>query len=339
MKGLNAYKVGLSPPPSSHHHCRNHFIMADTPSSSSQADNAGSAFFDSFFNTALSRANMSSSQLRGLTEEISSAAHPLPSSQRDVYAADGNGLDCGRDPGDVPPPPVEEERKTRQQSALANGVSSLNLGTASAGPSSSSTAYISPSGSSSNVNQMDARAAASALLSRTHSSSHTPSIPANRDIETLLTRGGGLGTPTGERTFIGTSFHPSTSGTSTPVMDQNGLGWPAKSTLNRLNHTPAQAAANELRLSKAIQTVLECIGEDPSRSGLQRTPERYAKALLWMTRGYEVRLSDVIANAIFDEEHDEMVIVRDIEIFSLCEHHLVPFTGKVSAEQQGKKGK
>ncbi len=48
-----------------------------------------------------------------------------------------------------------------------------------------------------------------------------------------------------------------------------------------------------------------------------------------MTRGYEVRLSDVIANAIFDEEHDEMVIVKDIEIFSLCEHHMVPFTGKI----------
>ena len=110
----------------------------------------------------------------------------------------------------------------------------------------------------------------------------------------------------------------------------SGLGWPAKSTLDRSQHSAEQAEENQARLSAAIKTVLECIGEDPWRSGLAKTPERYAKALLWMTKGYEVRLSDVIANAIFDEQHDEMVIVRDIDIFSLCEHHLVPFTGKVS---------
>lgn len=177
-----------------------------------------------------------------------------------------------------------------------------------------------------------ARAAATALLSRSSSSqlvNHgAPSTKITPDLDALATtRGGGLGTPTGERTYIGSAWAP--SGTATPVMDPNGLGWPAKATLDRLNHTPAQAASNQARLASAIATVLECIGEDPSRSGLVKTPERYAKALLWMTRGYEVRLSDVIANAIFDEEHDEMVIVKDIEIFSLCEHHMVPFTGKI----------
>ncbi|PWN44654.1 GTP cyclohydrolase I [Ceraceosorus guamensis] len=121
----------------------------------------------------------------------------------------------------------------------------------------------------------------------------------------------------------------SASGQRTPVMDKDGLGWPAKSTLDRLNHTPAQAAANSARLAGAVRTILQCLGEDPDREGLRRTPERYAKALLWMTRGYEERLSDVISNAIFDEEHDEMVIVKDIEISSLCEHHLVPFRGKI----------
>ncbi|PWN18838.1 GTP cyclohydrolase I [Microstroma glucosiphilum] len=115
----------------------------------------------------------------------------------------------------------------------------------------------------------------------------------------------------------------------TPVMDKDGLGWPAKKTLDRLNYSAEQAAANQARLAGAVKTVLECLGEDPERDGLVMTPERYAKALLWMTRGYEERLSDVIANAIFDEEHDEMVIVRDIPIASLCEHHLVPFTGKI----------
>lgn len=85
-------------------------------------------------------------------------------------------------------------------------------------------------------------------------------------------------------------------------------------------------------LSSALRTVLECIGEDPNREGLLRTPERYAKALMWMTKGYEERLVDVINDAVFAEDHDEMVIVRDIDVFSLCEHHMVPFTGKVGAQ-------
>ncbi|WVR05390.1 hypothetical protein IAU60_002404 [Kwoniella sp. DSM 27419] len=114
------------------------------------------------------------------------------------------------------------------------------------------------------------------------------------------------------------------------IADAEGLGWPAKSTHLRLHSSPAEKAANLQLLSSAIRTVLECIGEDPDREGLQRTPERYAKALMWMTKGYEERLVDVINDAVFAEDHDEMVIVRDIEVFSLCEHHMVPFTGKIS---------
>lgn len=258
---------------------------------------------------------------------VASTSQLARTANNDVYAPDGNGLDCGRDPGDVPSPPSASAAETRRSTALANGVSSLNLGSASSpsAPSNASTSYAHAS-SSQSPSQSSAHAAATALLSRTHSSSAfashgAPSSKLTSDLDTLFTtRGGGLGTP-------GT-------GSQTPVMDPNGLGWPAKSTLNRLNHTPAQAEANQTRLASAIATVLECIGEDPTRSGLQKTPERYAKALLWMTKGYEVRLSDVIANAIFDEEHDEMVIVRDIEIFSLCEHHMVPFTGKVSLRSQ-----
>jgi GTP cyclohydrolase I len=104
---------------------------------------------------------------------------------------------------------------------------------------------------------------------------------------------------------------------------------PAKSTKKRLHSSQSEAQANLEVLSSALRTVLQCIGEDPAREGLLRTPERYAKALMWMTKGYEERLTDVINDAVFAEDHDEMVIVRDIDVFSLCEHHLVPFTGKV----------
>ncbi|WFD07610.1 GTP cyclohydrolase I [Malassezia vespertilionis] len=140
-------------------------------------------------------------------------------------------------------------------------------------------------------------------------------------------RGGGLGTPTGAVTSA--SGAKGTQESVTAVLDKNGLGWPAKSTLSRLNQTPEEAKQNELRLADAVTTILECLGEDPDRPGLRDTPQRYARALLWMTKGYEEQLCDVISNAIFDENHDEMVIVRDIDVYSLCEHHLVPFRGKI----------
>lgn len=83
----------------------------------------------------------------------------------------------------------------------------------------------------------------------------------------------------------------------------------------------------------AVRTILECIGEDPTRPGLLDSPSRYAKALLFLTKGYQQTPREIINEAIWDDEghnHHGMVIVRDIEIYSLCEHHLVPFTGKVS---------
>ncbi|GAK68467.1 GTP cyclohydrolase I [Moesziomyces antarcticus] len=311
--------------------------MASQPPQQGGEADSGSAFFDTFFASALQRANMSTGELRGLSDQISAAAHPVAAgSNNDVYAPDGNGLDCGRDPGDVPAPPPKEQATRQQTWALANGVSGLNLGAAAPAAASSGSSYVqatsSPSTEASSAGvQSNAHAAAAALLSRSTSATAVHGAPATKmsaELDVLAqTRGGGLGTPTGERTYIGSAW--AASGTATPVMDPNGLGWPAKATLDRLNHTPAQAEANQARLAAAIHTVLECIGEDPTRSGLVKTPERYAKALLWMTKGYEVRLSDVIANAIFDEEHDEMVIVRDIEIFSLCEHHMVPFTGRI----------
>lgn len=84
------------------------------------------------------------------------------------------------------------------------------------------------------------------------------------------------------------------------------------------------------KLSSAYLNIIESIGEDSSRQGLLRTPERAAKAVIHFTKGYEENLSDIVKDAIFDEDTDELVLVKDIEMFSLCEHHMIPFMGKVS---------
>lgn len=82
------------------------------------------------------------------------------------------------------------------------------------------------------------------------------------------------------------------------------------------------------QLSDLYQRILEGIGEDPQREGLQKTPQRAAKAFQFMTQGYQQDLAQLVNNAVFETEYDDMVIVRDIEFYSLCEHHLLPFFGQ-----------
>ncbi|XP_049623457.1 GTP cyclohydrolase 1 [Suncus etruscus] len=95
---------------------------------------------------------------------------------------------------------------------------------------------------------------------------------------------------------------------------------------------PGDKEVNELNLpnlAAAYSSILRSLGEDPQRQGLLKTPWRAATAMQFFTKGYHETISDVLNDAIFDEDHDEMVIVKDIDMFSMCEHHLVPFIGKV----------
>jgi GTP cyclohydrolase I len=79
---------------------------------------------------------------------------------------------------------------------------------------------------------------------------------------------------------------------------------------------------------RMIRRQLELLGEDPEREGLAKTPLRVSMAMAWLTRGYDMKVSDVVGDAIFEEKHESMVMVRDIEVYSLCEHHMLPFFGK-----------
>ncbi|KAL7791540.1 hypothetical protein V8C37DRAFT_382045 [Trichoderma ceciliae] len=116
---------------------------------------------------------------------------------------------------------------------------------------------------------------------------------------------------------------------NSPVIDFDGLSRPSFGTRERLEENAESKAARLERMKSAVQTLLECIGEDPNREGLLATPERYAKAMLHFTRGYQQNIRDIVNGAIFQEGHNEMVIVKDIDLYSVCEHHLVPFTGKM----------
>lgn len=144
----------------------------------------------------------------------------------------------------------------------------------------------------------------------------TTTVPS--DTSAVVTNGHTIATPAGTVTR-----------SPSPVIDFDGLSRPSRGTRERLEETKEQADKRLAKMCDAVRTILECVGEDADREGLLATPSRYAKAMLFFTKGYQQNVRDIVNGAIFEEGHNEMVIVKDIEIFSMCEHHLVPFTGKV----------
>jgi len=90
-----------------------------------------------------------------------------------------------------------------------------------------------------------------------------------------------------------------------------------------------QAAAKEKNIAPLVEEILGALGEDPKRDGLLRTPERVEKALKFLTSGYSKDIATVLNGALYEVKYDEMVVVKDIEFFSMCEHHMLPFFGKV----------
>jgi len=98
--------------------------------------------------------------------------------------------------------------------------------------------------------------------------------------------------------------------------------------LHSFHESHTEPTVVRIPFEQLVHEMLEQLGEDPKREGLQQTPARVEASLKWLTRGYQMSVEDVIGDAIFHETHESMICVRDIEIYSMCEHHMLPFYGR-----------
>lgn len=109
-------------------------------------------------------------------------------------------------------------------------------------------------------------------------------------------------------------------------MPHESLG--ATNPISVLTTNPAACTKTFEAFQTTVLQQLQLMGENPKREGLLKTPERVAKSMGWLTRGYSMTAQEVIGDALFEENHENMVMVRDIELYSMCEHHMLPFFGK-----------